>query len=121
MKRFNSLVEIMIVSHKDYYCYKPFKLKGDMTMTFELKGYDVTYTRDDQTARIYNDGERVLEAKIVGKLNIFEVVRSVALYMVTSELLTEEDISDVLKLCDPEGNLFGIGTGRRGDRTVSVG
>ena len=90
-------------------------------MTFELKGYDVTYTRDDQTARIYNDGERVLEAKIVGKLNIFEVVRSVALYMVTSELLTEEDIYDVLKLCDPEGNLFGIGTGRRGDRTVSVG
>ena len=54
-------------------------------MTFELKGYDITYSRDDQIARIYNDGKSILEARFVGKMNIFEVVWTVAQFMVSKE------------------------------------
>ena len=87
-------------------------------MTFELKGYDITYSRDDQTARIYNDGKSILEARFVGKMNIFEVVRTVAQFMVSKELLTEDDISDVLRLCDPDNGR--AGARRYGDRAVPV-
>jgi hypothetical protein len=89
-------------------------------MTFELKGYDITYSRDDQTARIYNDGKSILEARFVGKMNIFEVVRTVAQFMVSKELLTEDDISDVLRLCDPDSGERGAGARRYGDRAVPV-
>ena len=89
-------------------------------MTFELKGYDITYSRDDQTARIYNDGKSILEARFVGKMNIFEVVRTVAQFMVSKELLTEDDISDVLRLCDPDSGERRAGARRHGDRAVPV-
>ena len=89
-------------------------------MTFELKGYDITYSRDDQTARIYNDGKSILEARFVGKMNIFEVVRTVAQFMVSKELLTEDDISDVLRLCDPDSGEKRAGARRYGDRAVPV-
>ena len=89
-------------------------------MTFELKGYDITYSRDDQTARIYNDGKSILEARFVGKMNIFEVVRTVAQFMVSKELLTEDDISDVLRLCEPDSGERRAGARRYGDRAVHV-
>ena len=89
-------------------------------MTFELKGYDITYSRDDQTARIYNDGKSILEARFVGKMNIFEVVRTVAQFMVSKELLTEDDISDVLRLCEPDDREKRAGAIRYGDRAVPV-
>ena len=89
-------------------------------MTFELKGYDITYSRDDQMARIYNDGKSILEARFVGKMNIFEVVRTVAQFMVSKELLTEDDISDVLRLCEPDDREKRAGARRYGDRAVPV-
>jgi hypothetical protein len=89
-------------------------------MTFELKGYDITYSRDNQTARIYNDGKSILEARFVGKMNIFEVVRTVAQFMVSKELITEDDISDVLRLCEPDSGERRAGARRNGDRAVPV-
>ena len=62
----------------------------------------------------------ILEARFVGKMNIFEVVRTVAQFMVSKELLTEDDISDVLRLCDPDNGERRAGARRYGDRAVPV-
>ena len=69
-------------------------------MKFELKGYDVTYNKEDQSASIYLDGKEVLWTRFnYAPGGIFQIIGGIAICMVQFELLKEEDIAEVMRIC----------------------
>ena len=68
-------------------------------MKFELKGFDVTYSKEKHTAIVSKDENAVLGVDFDEDTDIFNIVAGVALMMVFDGLLTEEDIEDVMEAC----------------------
>ncbi len=68
-------------------------------MKFELKEFDVTYSKDKLVATVCKDEHKVMIINFNEDTNIFNIVSDVALMMVFAELLTEEDIEDVMEVC----------------------
>lgn len=68
-------------------------------MKFELKGFDVTYSKEEHTATVSKDEYEVMMVAFDEDPDIFNIVGGVALMMVFDGLLTEEDIEDVMEAC----------------------
>ena len=68
-------------------------------MKFELKGFDVTYSKEERTATVSKDEYKVMMVVFDEDQDIFNIVGGVALMMVFDGLLTEEDIDDVMEAC----------------------
>lgn len=68
-------------------------------MKFELKGFDVTYSKEKHTAIVSKDENAVMGVDFDEDTDIFNIVAGVALMMVFDGLLTEEDIEDVMEAC----------------------
>ena len=61
-------------------------------MKFELKGFDVTYSKEKHTAIVSKDENAVMGVDFDEDTDIFNIVAGVALMMAFDGLLSEEDI-----------------------------
>ena len=68
-------------------------------MKFEIKGYDVDYSKDNGTAMVSLDGEEVMGVHFEENAGLYDIVGGVAICMVSDSLLSEEDIEDVMEAC----------------------
>lgn len=68
-------------------------------MKFELKGFDVTYSRDKLMATVYKDEHKVMIVDFKEDTSIYNIVSGIAKLMVFSELLSEDDIKDTMEVC----------------------
>ena len=72
---------------------------GEREMRFEIKGYDVNYSKDNGNAMVSRDGEEVMGVHFEDRVGIYDVVGGVAICMVSDNLLSEDDIKDVMEAC----------------------
>lgn len=68
-------------------------------MKFEIKGYDVNYSKDNGTAMVSMDGEEVMGVHFEESAGLYDIVSGVAICMVSDSLLAEDDIKDLMKAC----------------------
>ncbi len=68
-------------------------------MQFEIKGYDVSYSKDSGNAMVSRDGEEVMGVHFEDRAGLYDIVGGVAICMVSDGLLSEDDIKDIMKAC----------------------
>lgn len=68
-------------------------------MRFEIKGYDVNYSKDNGNAMVSRDGEEVMGVHFEDRAGLYDIVGGVAICMVSDNLLSEDDIKDVMEAC----------------------
>lgn len=68
-------------------------------MRFEIKDYDITFRKDDNSAIVSKDGEKVMCVDFDENAGLYDIVSGVAICMAGTRLLSEDDITDILDNC----------------------